>query len=194
MTPVFVVVVVVVGGGGAVGSLPFPAAPYPPAPAPAPPRAAPPPPTPPGIALATRLASSSTNTTSGRRSRTILPARAADDEDMWAVPSMCTVRNALPPPMPPPPSSYVLAHVDTDGSHNTCATPPPLGTMADDDDDGDVVLALVATADGGDARAGDGRSPTIVDDDATTPARIEVERDSASRRSIVFVVVVFVST
>jgi hypothetical protein len=69
--------------------------------------------------------------------------------------------------------------------------------MADDDDDGDVVLALVAastpTADGGDARAGDGRSPTIVDDDATTPARIEVERDSASRRSIVFVVVVVAS-
>jgi hypothetical protein len=72
--------------------------------------------------------------------------------------------------------------------------------MADDDDDDDddvlVALATASTtpaADGGDARAGDGRSPTIVDDDATAPARIEVERDSASRRSIVFVVVVIAS-
>ena len=41
----------------------------------------------PGIARATRFASSSTNTTSGLISRTILPASSALAELIWAVPS-----------------------------------------------------------------------------------------------------------
>ncbi len=67
---------------------------------------------------------------------------------------------------PRPPSTWVLTHVDTDGSHNGA-----IGTMADLDDDDD---------DDGEARADVGPVPTTMYDAA--PARNE--REIATRRSI----------
>ncbi len=69
--------------------------------------------TPPGIALATRLASNSTKTTSGFNSRTIVPANSADAEDICAVPNMWIVLMFV---------ASVFTQVETDGSQRVLET------------------------------------------------------------------------